>query len=413
MRILILGAGPAGISVAENLRDIQDLAGSAPEIAMVSAEPFPPYSPPAMADHLLTGDESRLYWKGSDVCERLEVEYHPRSIVTGIDAEAHRVSLAEGGPLAYDRLVIATGSRLHAPVEGATMPGVYNFKSLSAARELVEHARRGEVQKAAIVGAGFIGVEVALVLADLGLEVTLVEQAEGVMPRMLDEETAQIVRRALVARGVRVLTDTEASAFAGNSRARAVVLASGDVITADACIAATGVKPNTDYVDGVGFDVGWGVRVDDRLYTGVADVWAAGDCAETRDRMTGERFVHAIFPNAINQGRVVAEQLMGLETLYEGAETMNSLRHLGVPVMAVGELTGDGEAVLSTADSVRRIVLRDGCIVGFRLAGDIRGAGVYRSLMLRRIDVGAYGEGLADPAFIAHRLADPFLQTAA
>lgn len=412
MRILILGAGPAGISVAESIRDIQDLAGYAPEIAMVSAEPFPPYSPPAMADHFLTGDESRLYWKGSDVCERLKVEYHPRGIVTGIDAEAHRVSLAEGEPLGYDRLVIATGSRLHAPVEGATMPGVYNFKSLSAARELVEHARRGEVQKAAIVGAGFIGVEVALVLADLGLEVTLVEQAEAVMPRMLDEETAEIVRRALVARGVRVLTDTEASAFAGNSRARAVVLESGDVITADACIAATGVKPNIDYVGG-GFDVGWGVRVDDRLHTGVADVWAAGDCAETRDRMTGERFVHAIFPNAINQGRVVAEQLMGFETLYEGAETMNSLRHLGVPVMAVGELTGDAEAVRSTGDSLRRIVLRDGRIVGFRLAGDIRGAGVYRSLMLRRIDVGAYGEGLADPAFVERRLADPFLQPAA
>ncbi len=413
MRILILGAGPAGISVAENIRDLQDLAGSAPEIAMVSAEPFPPYSPPAMADHFLTGDESRLYWKGSDICERLQVDYHPGRIVTGIDAEARRVSLAEGEPLAWDRLVIATGSRLHAPVEGATLPGVYNFKSLSAARELVEHARRGQVQKAAIVGAGFIGVEVALVLADLGLEVTLVEQAEGVMPRMLDEETAEIVRRALIARGVRILTDTAASAFAGNGRARAVVLESGDVITADACIAATGVKPNIDYLAEGGFDLGWGVRVDHRLHTGVPDVWAAGDCAETWDRMTGERFVHAIFPNAISQGRVVAEQLMGFETLYEGAETMNSLRHLGVPVMAMGELRGDAEAVRSTADSLRRIVLRDGCIVGFRLAGDIRGAGVYRSLMLRRIDVGAYGEGLADPAFIDRRLADPFLQLAA
>jgi len=413
MRILILGAGPAGISVAENIRDLEDIAGCAPEIAMVSAEPFPPYSPPAMADHFLTGDESRLYWKGSDICERLEIDYHPGRTVTGIDADARRVSLAEGEPLAYDRLVIATGSRLHAPVEGAAMPGVYNFKSLSAARELVEHARRGEVQKAAIVGAGFIGVEVALVLADLGLEVTLVEQADRVMPGMLDEETADIVRRALVARGVRVVTDTEASAFAGNGRARAVVLESGDVVTADACVAATGVKPNIDYVDGGVFDVGWGVRVDDRLHTGVPDVWAAGDCAETRDRMSGERFVHAIFPNAVSQGRVVAEQLMGFETLYEGAETMNSLRHLGVPVMAMGELTGDAEAVRATADSLRRIVLRDGCIVGFRLAGDIRGAGVYRSLMLRRIDVGAYGEGLADPAFVDRRLADPFLQTAA
>ncbi len=413
MRILILGAGPAGISVAENIRGLEAAAGFSPTITLVSAEPFAPYSPPAMADHFLTGDEHRLFWKGPDVCERLGLDYRAGQRATRVEPAQHRVLLDNGETLEYDRLVIATGSRLHAPIEGADMPGVYNFKSLEAARVLVEHARLGAVHKASIVGAGFIGVEVALLLADLGLEVTLVELSDRVMPRMLDAQTAGIVSDALVARGVRVLTETRASAFAGNGRARAVVLDSGDVVTADACIASTGVKPNIDFLDGAGFDVGWGIRVDDGLCTGIDDVWAAGDCAETHDRMSGERFVHAIFPNAVDQARVVAGRLMGFDTRYEGAESMNSLRHLGVPVMAVGELAGDSEAVLRRDRSLRRIVLRDGRIVGFRLAGDIRGAGVYRSLMLRRIDVGACGDWLADPAFVARRLAEPFVQLAA
>jgi NAD(P)H-nitrite reductase large subunit len=413
MRILILGAGPAGISVAENIRDLEAVAGFSPTICMVSAEPFAPYSPPAMADHFLTGDETRLYWKGPDICERLGIDYRSGRTASRVEPSQHRVLLDDDEALEYDRLVIATGSRLHAPVKGAGLPGVYNFKSLAAARVLVDHARRGEVHKASVVGAGFIGVEVALLLADLGLDVTLVELADRVMPRMLDAQTAGIVTDALRARGVHVLTETEAGAFAGNGRARAVVLETGDVITADACIAATGVKPNIEFLAGAGFDIGWGIRVDDGLHTGIDDVWAAGDCAETRDRMSGERFVHAIFPNAVSQARVVAEQLMGFDTRYEGAESMNSLRHLGVPVMAVGELTGDSEAVLARDHSLRRVALRDGRIVGFRLAGDIRGAGVYRSLMLRRIDVGACGDWVADPAFVAARLADPFVRLAA
>jgi NAD(P)H-nitrite reductase large subunit len=115
--------------------------------------------------------------------------------------------------------------------------------------------------------------------------------------------------------------------------------------------------------------------------------------------MTGERYVHAIFPNAVAQGQVVADNLLGRDVRYAGSESMNSLKHVGVPVIAVGAQTGDRQLRRRDGASVRKLFLTDGRIVGFRLAGDIRAAGVYRSLMLRRADVTPYGDALVDPGF--------------
>jgi NAD(P)H-nitrite reductase large subunit len=134
-------------------------------------------------------------------------------------------------------------------------------------------------------------------------------------------------------------------------------------------------------------------------------VWAAGDIAETADRVTGDRYVHAIWPNATTQGRVVAERILGFETVYEGSEAMNSLRHLGLPLVAAGSVYGDEELRFNQGGTMRKIVLTDNRIVGYRLAGDIRAAGVYRSLMLKRADVGCYKHDLLDPRFGIGKLA--------
>jgi NADPH-dependent 2,4-dienoyl-CoA reductase/sulfur reductase-like enzyme len=395
LRVLIVGAGPAGLTVAETLREHDRAA----QITMLSAEPHPPYAPPAMADHFLTGREETLFWKGRDVCERLDVSYRPDTRVASLRPGAHELRLEGGNALAYDRLVVASGSRLYAPIEGGELAGVANFKSLSAASSLIEGVREGRVRRAAIVGAGFIGVEVALLLADLGVAVTMVEMEDRVMPRMLDAETAEIVLAEVRSRGVEVRLGTRATAFVGRRSVKRVELESGERLEADAYVAATGLKPNTEWLEGSGIDVGWGVRVDDRLHTSAPDVYAAGDVAETRDRLTGERYVHAIFPNAVAQGRAVAHDLLGYDAPYEGAEAMNSLKHLGLSVMAVGAASGEEELRWRSAGSLRKIFLSGGRIVGFRLAGDVRAAGVYRSLMLRGTDVTRFRPNLLDPRF--------------
>ncbi len=404
MRILILGAGPAGLTVAERLRELEPGHGDRFDITMISAEPYPPYSPPAMADHFLTGERARLFWKGEDACDRLGVHYRSGLSAVSLNPGSRQVVFDDESSETYDRLVIATGSRPWAPLPGNDLEGVYNFKSLSAAERLVEQAELGKVTSAIVVGAGFIGVEVALLLNELGLDVTVIEQ-HTVMPKMLDDETAEIVRRTLVARGIDLRLHTTALSFSDlEERAIGVVLDNGDILKASVYIAATGIKPNVAFLEDSGLELGWGVPVDATLATDLPGVWAAGDVAETTDRVTGERYVHAIWPNAVAQGKVVAERILGYDVSYAGAESMNSLKHLGLPLIAAGAVQGDRELRASHHGILRKIVLDEDRIVGFRLAGDLRGAGFYRSLMLRKVDVGPYGPELLEPTFGVNRL---------
>jgi NADPH-dependent 2,4-dienoyl-CoA reductase/sulfur reductase-like enzyme len=139
--------------------------------------------------------------------------------------------------------------------------------------------------------------------------------------------------------------------------------------------------------------------VDDHLRTNIPDIYAAGDAVEVPDRLTGETSVHAIFPNAVEQGQVVGLNIVGYDVHYEGGERMNSLKHLGLPIMAVGLKEGD-EALQSRRNgNLRTIYLKNRCLVGFQLVGDIGAAGVLRTLMIQAADVRPLKHRLLDPNF--------------
>jgi NAD(P)H-nitrite reductase large subunit len=393
-KIVIIGAGPAGVRAAETVREHDREV----ELVMVTSEPHPPYSPPAMVDHFITGSKAHL-WRGQDWPERMGVDYHSGVSVTAVDPDSHRLHLAEGNSLDYDQLVIATGSRLYAPLPGADLPGVYNFKSLTAANELIQRVNSGEAHTAVIVGAGFIGMEIALLLRELGVEVTQVEMLDQVMSAMLTPETAAYALEIMQARGINVHLNTKAESFVGNGRATGVRLDSGDILSGDIYIAATGVRPNLELLEGSGISYRWGIGVDKYLRTNAPDIYAAGDVVETEDRLTGESYVHAIFPNAVEQGRVVGLNLLGYEQPYEGADRMNSLKHLGLPIMAVGLKEGDEVLHTKRNGGLRTLFLQENHLVGFQLVGDIRSAGVLRTLINQRQDVRRMKNQLLDPNF--------------
>jgi NAD(P)H-nitrite reductase large subunit len=403
-RSVIIGTGPAGITAAETFRRL-DPNGSVTALTM---EPYPPYSPAAMADHFLTGRTNTLYWKGPDIAKRLGIEEHREAPVVAIDTDNREILLAEGTRVAYETLVIASGSRLHAPIEGAELPGVLDFKSLRQAETIVTRVRNGEARHALIVGHGFIGVELALMLTDLGVEVTIVGRRPWIMPRVLDRPTSDVARRALEDRGVELRLGTPAEAFVQTPAGPAVRLAGGETLHGDLVVAATGVKPHVEFIKDSNIVTEWGVQVDDHLRTTAPNVYAAGDVAEAADWLTGERYVHAIFPNAVAQAKIAAANALGADITYDGAESMNSLKHLGVPIVAMGTAEGADDVLRSEhGNALRSVYLRDGRIIGVQLAGDIASAGVYHSLMLKRADIREFGVEIAAPSFgIATIVAD-------
>jgi nitrite reductase (NADH) large subunit len=394
MKIIIIGAGPAGVTAAETVRTFDRQS----ELTMLTDEPYLPYSPPAMADHFINRTDLHL-WRPEDWPDKTGVNYIKGTRVVEIEPEAHRIRLASGESMAYQRLVIATGARLYAPIAGADLPGVYNFKSLSAAENLVEKVRSGQARSALIVGAGFIGMEIALLLRELGVEVTQIEMLEQVMAAMLDTETASVAVRLMRERGVDVRLNTKAQAFMGDGMAKGVKLDSGEVLQADLIIAATGVKPNLDLLKGSGITCKRGICVDNQLRTDSPDIFAAGDCIETINRVTGETSLHAIFPNAVEQGQVVGMNLAGYAVEYGGAERMNSLKHLGLPIVAAGEKQGDELLREQDKTRLRTIYLREKRVIGFQLVGDIRAAGVLHALMVQKSDISHVETHLLDPNF--------------
>lgn len=408
MKVVIIGAGPAGVTAAEAIREFDDQA----DIVMITGEPYPPYSPPAMVEYFLTGKPVH-YWKGKDLPQLLKLDYRSGTKVVAVQPEEKQVVLDNNDKLSYDRLVIAAGARLHTPIDGSDKESIHNFKSLQAGEELLARVRGKEIKNALIVGAGFIGVEIALLLKAMGLDVTMLVRSR-IMRLMLDPETSECVRNLLEQKGINILMgeDADAVAFSGERRAEAVQMRSGKELGADLLVAATGLKPNIEMLAGSGIETDWGVPVNERLQTNYPDIYAAGDIAETTDRISGKRYAHANYPNAVNQGRVAGLNLIGFKTDYAGSDSMNSLKHLGLPVMAAGIMEGE-ELRLRRNGILRKLWIKDSRLVGFRLAGDIGGSGIYLSLMRRAVKIDPIKEILLEPNFgmgyLVNLAADPVL----
>ena len=396
MKHVILGAGPAGVIAAETLRK------HAPhdEIVMIGDEPEAPYSRMAIP-YLLMGTigeaGTHLRHAGNHYAQ-LNVNL-VRGRAVRLDCTAKTVVLDDGSPVAYDRLLIATGSSpATPPIPGIAGAGVHSCWTLADARAIMALAKPGA--RVVQMGAGFIGCIILEALATRGVKLSVVEMGDRMVPRMMGPAAGGMIKSWCQAKGVAVHTDARVDAIERDGGpVMKVKLSTGDVLDADLIISATGVKPNIGFLEHSEVTCLVGVLTDEHLQTTVPGVYAAGDCAEAFDKVSGKTIVSAIQPNAAEQARVAALNMVGQRTELKGVTQINVLDTLGLISASFGQWDGvpGGEHVeLVDAGAHRVLSLQFGGdrLVGCNSVGWTEHVGVMRGLVEGGVSLGEWKDRL-------------------
>lgn len=404
MHYVIIGNSATGVGAAESLRAV-DRGG---KITMVGDEPHHVYSRPLIS-HYIAGDVAadEMRYRPADFYTRLNIEARLGARAQGIDLDAHAVTLADGQSIRYDRLLIATGSvQKFPPIPGREQPGVFDFWRRADAEAIRSRMAGGSGQAprgAVVIGAGLVGIQAAYGLRGAGMNVVLVELLPSILSRILDGPGASLAQTFLEEGGIKVMTGRSVKEICGTPKdgVTHVVLDNGDKIDCILVVKATGVGPNLALVKGSRIQTNMGIMVNEYFQTNLADVYAAGDVAETYDVTRGKLFVNANWPNAHAQGRVAGLNMAGRRTAYAGSIGMTSMPVFGKPVVSIGIVepeAGDRVQVREIPETriYQKLVVRKDQLIGAVLVGDISAVGFINHLIQTKKPIALVKDALLD-----------------
>jgi len=404
---VILGAGPAGVIAAETIRKLAPFDA----ITLVGDEPEPPYSRMAIP-YLLMGaiGESGTYLRKSPShFADLKVKV-VRALVKCAQTATKTVALDNGETLSFDTLLVATGSHpVHPPIPGIDSDGVETCWTLADARAIAQRATRGA--RVLQLGAGFIGCIIMEALAARGVKLSVVEMGDRMVPRMMGPTAGGMIRDWCEAKGVQVFTSTKVESITPGAPLK-VKLSNGQTVEADLVISAAGVRPAIGFLQDSGIRCLLGVLTDEHLQTNVPGIYAAGDCAEAFDKVSGKTIVSAIQPNAAEQARVAAMNMVAFAqgrapvADLKGVTQINVLDTLGLISASFGDWQGrpGGEHVELTDTAAGRhlsLQFQGDVLVGCNSVGWTEHVGVMRGLVEGQVHLGAWKDKLKqDPTLL-------------
>lgn len=398
MEIVIIGNSAAAIGAIEAIRKFEPLL----PITVISEEPYSVYSRPLIS-YLLAGEIKyhQVFYRPKGFYEKQNVRAILGKSVEKVHFHEKTVELNGGEKIPYDRLLIATGGTPFIPdIEGIELEGVHTFTKLDDVKRILRLLK--EARKAIVIGGGLIGLKASEALKKRKVEVTIVELERRILNLQLDERASTILEKGLKKEGIHLMTSTAVVEISGNKKVESVRLSNGKTLDAELVIVAIGVIPNVGIFTGSSLKIDKGILVNDRMETNIPHVYAAGDVTQSYDRILNGFRTIPIWPNAYHQGKIAGYQMVGKdEWRYEGGFMMNSIQVANLPTISIG-LTNpsseDGYQIIKKFDRTgpvyRKIVLKEGRIVGAILIGDIDRAGIITGLLRKEIKVKGFKKEL-------------------
>ncbi|MEE4162052.1 MAG: FAD-dependent oxidoreductase [Woeseiaceae bacterium] len=342
-QVVIVGAGHGAGQVVATLRQ-QKYAG---RIVLIGEESWLPYQRPPLSKKFLAGDmpAERLFVKPPSFYEYPAIDLRLGTRVDAIDREARSVRTADGETIRYTNLVLATGSRVRRlDLPGSDLGGIHYLRGIDDVNAIRDDLAPAE--RIVIVGAGYIGLEVAAVAAELGKAVTVVEMADRVMSRVVSPELSSFYADVHRAAGVELRLGTGVAGFAGaGGRANGVSISGGETLPADLVVVGVGIVPNVELAADAGLEIDDGIVVDEHCRTADPHVFAIGDCTAHPSRVYGRRIRLESVPNALEQARVAVLNILGGDDVYDQVPWFWSDQY-DLKLQIVGLSTGYDRAVM-------------------------------------------------------------------
>ena len=383
MKVVIVGNGPAAASAIEAFRSVDNES----EIVVLSDEEFPTYAPNCM-ENVIRDDISKeaLFYKGGEkFYEKYRVDFRPKKEVIGIDNKRKVVKTKDGEEISYDKCLLAAGAySFIPPIDGVELERVTTAKNLYDAYRIRSWILSGKVRKAVIIGAGPIGIEDAETLRHLGIDVTVIEVFDRVLPKMLDEEMARYYQKPLEDEGIEFFLEHIVTAIHGKEgQVEAVEVKRRGTdksffIETDMVIISTGVRPRTYLVEGTDIEIHMdkklnkpigGILVNEYQQTSDPDVYAAGDIASGIDAWGNHRWI-ALFPPAQQSGYVAGFNMAGKRVKNTGLVDYNAVKTREVTAGSGGVFEDAEEAfTVEYKEYLVKVFLKEGKVRGYQFVG--------------------------------------------
>ncbi|MEN3190199.1 MAG: FAD-dependent oxidoreductase [Atribacterota bacterium] len=384
MKYLIIGASAAGLSAALKIREL-DVDG---EITVLSEEKSLPYSKMSLP-YLLSGECSKEEDLYLGIPEGVKLLLDKK--VVSLREERKVVETETGEEFSYDKLLIATGAHPYLPeVEKKGFPPILSIRNLEDISRLKDSIKNSKEKRVILSGAGLVNCEIACALLKIGVPSVFVIRSNRILSQILDEEGSRIIEGIAKEEGIELLTGENIKTVEEKDGITYATLESGKVLKGSCVVFGKGVRSSVDFLKGTGIKVGQGIRVDKYLQTSVEDIYAAGDVTESIDLVYNDIRMHALWPVAVEQGKIAGANMVRGGIEYSGEVSRNILTIFGKIIFTGGISTEDKFEVYKEhlAGEYQKILIHNNKLVGFVFVGAVDNPGVYLFIMKNRIDVG-------------------------